>query len=717
MRRALILVLLLAAPRPGLAQEAPADNTYTITADHARYGEADKQGVFDTGVAITYRDLTLKGDKLTVDTEKQEGTFEGGVTLTGKGQEVAAQGLTIQLRDRVWHADEAAATLSPDYFQGNVVEPLYLRGDNLQGSPQRITLDSPTFTSCSLAPPHYAIRARSAEIVPGQYLLARRPAFWVEGRRWFSLPDLNIPLRTYQRPSYLPEVGRTDLEGWYAKTSYAYTSRQEQRGTVLVDLMEKQGIATGLRHEYAVVGGTGLAYLYHQWKQKSLTANFQHSQQFGQGTQANANLSYVENSYYFVGRSTRLTSNLNLRSTSAGANTVLAVTSSSSKTSMSSHSLASNFEHRQDLGGNVQARIAAQFQDFSTGPGQHDNLELFSALELGGPVGSFDWTVTQDKRSDLDRDDYAGDQFSPWEEKLPDLVLASRPAAPLALPGGVTSAVEFRLGRITDTLSGNRVFRSSVDLRPQSKTVSLGGGNRLVLGGAFRQSFFESNAAQYLVDGRANLELNPGGGWRWSTNYAYRRPEGYSPLSFDQMPTTHNIGTSLTLQKPDVSLALSTGYDLRRSLWRDLSLTSTIGAPSRGQARLTTGYDLERSQFRPVTLTFMLNQPQKVNLQANAYYDAQMGKLRTVRASLDWQATPEWLLELRSGYNALTGKLDYTSARITRDLHCWLARLTYNKQRNELNLSLSIKAFPVFDRFFGFGGSGSLLDPTSGQIY
>ena len=171
MRRALALLLSLALWGPVAAQEGAEDNSFTISGAHLRYLEAGDLLVFDEGVSIDYRDLTLKGTKVTVDTETDEAQFEGEVRLEGRGQELTGEGLRVRLRERSWRAERAFTTLSPEYFEGNVVEPLYLRGVNLRGSRDLITVESPTFTSCDLAQPHYSIRARKAEIRPGELSL------------------------------------------------------------------------------------------------------------------------------------------------------------------------------------------------------------------------------------------------------------------------------------------------------------------------------------------------------------------------------------------------------------------------------------------------------------------------------------------------------------------------------------------------------------------
>jgi hypothetical protein len=78
-------------------------------------------------------------------------------------------------------------------------------------------------------------------------------------------------------------------------------------------------------------------------------------------------------------------------------------------------------------------------------------------------------------------------------------------------------------------------------------------------------------------------------------------------------------------------------------------------------------------------------------------------------------------LEALGGYNGLAKRLDYSGVRLTRDLHCWEAALTYTNQngfykQNSIALELRIKAFPSYSTF-GTGQFGEALGTSVGDVY
>ena len=79
----------------------------------------------------------------------------------------------------------------------------------------------------------------------------------------------------------------------------------------------------------------------------------------------------------------------------------------------------------------------------------------------------------------------------------------------------------------------------------------------------------------------------------------------------------------------------------------------------------------------------------------------------------------DWKLQGIAGWNAYTNGFDYRAFRLTKDLHCLEATITYTddvgyRNASGLRFDLKIKAFPTQD-LFGIGQYGQAIDTSMGE--
>jgi len=98
-------------------------------------------------------------------------------------------------------------------------------------------------------------------------------------------------------------------------------------------------------------------------------------------------------------------------------------------------------------------------------------------------------------------------------------------------------------------------------------------------------------------------------------------------------------------------------------------------------------------------------------------YDTEGGGLSDADLEFDRRIDPRWRLEGIATYSGYRSELDQLNLRITRDLHCWLASVTYNMEADELRLNLGIKAFPFEDQDWTVGNRGARLGSYSQYYY
>ena len=108
--------------------------------------------------------------------------------------------------------------------------------------------------------------------------------------------------------------------------------------------------------------------------------------------------------------------------------------------------------------------------------------------------------------------------------------------------------------------------------------------------------------------------------------------------------------------------------------------------------------------------------PNVLRLALGSNYDVEGSKLTGVDAELDWRPGSKWRLQAVSSFSGYRHEFEALNVRLTRDLHCWLATLTYNRDLGEIQLNLGIKAFPFEESLWSLGGSGQRLGSYS-QVY
>jgi hypothetical protein len=89
-------------------------------------------------------------------------------------------------------------------------------------------------------------------------------------------------------------------------------------------------------------------------------------------------------------------------------------------------------------------------------------------------------------------------------------------------------------------------FLFSADARP--RPINLPARFQLSLIGAFRQTIYDSDAAQYLLNFAPQLTQRLGPQSTFNLNYNYLRPYGFAPLLFDQSGSNNLANANVTVR-------------------------------------------------------------------------------------------------------------------------------------------------------------------------
>jgi hypothetical protein len=230
---------------------------------------------------------------------------------------------------------------------------------------------------------------------------------------------------------------------------------------------------------------------------------------------------------------------------------------------------------------------------------------------------------------------------------------------------------------------------------------------------------YSDNTAQYVLDTGVQVRQRFGEHWQSDIGWNLTDPHGFTPLRTDVTGIRNSGRVSLSRYSSDrrSRLMFDTGYDLARDTWYDAVMRGTFRVGRYTRADLSAGYNLESSIWRPAILTLDRSGPGHLSYGVSTRYDVENRRIGNIRTELDWQVTPQWRLETLTGWNGISKRIDFSDIRVTRDLHCWTASITYSKQQQLVMFNLGIKAFAVSRPPLGFGRRGESFDITQGQYF
>jgi hypothetical protein len=268
-------------------------------------------------------------------------------------------------------------------------------------------------------------------------------------------------------------------------------------------------------------------------------------------------------------------------------------------------------------------------------------------------------------------------------------------------------------------VTNGRVY-SRLDLL--EKPIDISPSNELAISSGFSQAYYANDMMQYVLKFNSLLTTRYNDYLKSRLSWNYQQPYGYSPFKFDYTSKYNYTRAIFDFQDNSrLRWSLSSGYNINQteSPWQDLSLRASTHPSKNTAISLSTGYDFNLGQWKTLTNQVQFVLPKKITLDIGTRYNTDKGKVDLMRGRFDIYAGKKWRLEGITSWNGLTKSFDYKAFRITRDLHCWEASITFDnetgfRQDNMISLDFRIKALPRQDRF-GIGQFGQMVDTSMGQ--
>ena len=680
-------------PDPPQGQNTPGQIDVSATGDF-RSDEATGDFVATENVTIKYADLVITADRA-------EGNFNREVLLTGNpkvtrgGLNAYADAIHFYPKTRTYRLDNPRASLDPSIFKNRILDPVTLRGGELQGSRNGYTYsENSRATTCIELHPHYELRYRSAELIPDRRLVLKKVAVYFFGQRLIVLPELVIPLDSRQRrlrADYLPEFGRNTQEGFFARFPYAFAIGSAAATFIRLDATQKQGPGYRVEQEYLAgkqdrnlgnsndstdrqprfdfTGASGSyvqAYGYGNLRglprlgtgigptngglftvqgyvadgfERNLNASFRHQQGIGGNNRFALSSEYQKNALFSFSNQTTLTSRFNFdhQDSAHGGRSSLVLNMT-----------------RND-GDTFRTRLyTGQFRqgfDWATQGSNRNSFSLDLDFARSLTTSAFSSTRAETLNTQVQFDhvsrDYsfslAGNKLSPIGaqttagsfgslERLPELQFATDTTT--FRSGWLKSfptQFNFGYGYYSEPGSNTQTSRYLLGLTLPERSILKGRSTEIATGGGFEQRLYGDTAAQYIVKNTSRLRQQFGGRSGMDFTYQYQEPAGGTPFLFDTFGRSHYI-------------TAEAGY-----------LND-----SRFQVTGRVGYDfLGTSSTRPwqtVSSRLMWRPSNATRMDMLATFDPNTSKFFAVTGSLKLRGPHDMAFDLLSRYDAQVGR-------------------------------------------------------------
>ncbi len=702
-----------------------------MSIDHADTFLYEQGSVYLRGnVKIRYQDMVLTADEAELDPDGIWAQFHDNVVVESPGWITTGSDLRVNLETQEWTLWDGETRLDPEFLEGRVAEPIYIKGDTITSIPEVGTIEvrNAEVTSCDLVDPelhdherqpHYNLTTERCRIRLGRFIKLKEPTLYGLDHRILRYPGtLRIPFND-SRSRLMVELGQSQVEGVYLKLGYPYNGGRSSDGIVRLHLTSKRGIGTGVEHWFDNGQSAGEVDVFIEPSQSAYSTRVRHRFQYSDSLSTSLNASLQSNSGYGLTTRTTHSTDFTIRNDTQTANSTLGFQrSATSGGGSSSNRFTNNFMHRQRGPADLDWTVRSVYRSNDFGGGEAADEELQLSLDMRRQQAAFDWDMSYKQRIDVDGARFTRDNQYFALDELPALSFSSDTSRMGLLNWGTPITTRLELGTFKQQPEDTTISRASLTTDLYGMRSELGEGHELKTGVSFRQSFYSEGSAQYDARTSANLQSHWGGPWYSRLRYDWERPNGFSPLRVDFARRRHDVQIEVSRYVANKSrIELRSGYDLQRSEWRDLTFRSEYTPNRHNRFELQSSYDIERGRFRPLEGRWQFVRQRHLDLGVSTSYDIEESELRTVVVDSDWIVNPRWRFESLIGYNGSLQQLDFLEARVTRDLHCWLGSLAYSLSQQEVRLNFGLKALPFGDWEYGLGGSGQRLTTRSGQFF
>jgi lipopolysaccharide export system protein LptA len=722
----LVLLFLFLTCSPLLAAETaiPVD----IKADQLKYYENSDIVEASGSVEVKLKGVTIRSDRLRMDSVTNIATAEGNVILTADDYTAAAGSLIYDADKESSSFSSFEARLSPVALKGD----LYINSGQMTEVHDKLSGGPAELSTCGRDSQHYYVLADQIGYFPDDHIEGRNVTVYVGSAPVLWLPVFYYDLHNQQKRNWT--FGHNEVEGNYVKTAWDYPL-----GTLLIDLMDKKGTGYGTTTNYALAAlGLGSLYLYHLDEKDTGISDWvekvSQEKMINPNTKLKLNQSYVSTYLIPAGRMDQTTFGLGLNyaeKTSWGGNFSLLDDRAANygnyslQLDQSAGPLTSNYSNIYEYAKNdprwlrdsqrfnlnlklsdrVNLSSMTNYYHYSPGSGNPGQEKVEPQIELTGNEPDFSWHYTENWFVDLRQNLYPGANSYESLQKQPELEISPR-------------TLDLKLFNLQSTFgygyyrevrkvpqlggSGYRDFssqrtRATVNA---SKSVPLAAGTTLQLGSGLDQFYYGPGDELYAFRESAGLQTDLRSCFRNSLNFRQAYTEGNTPFFFDRLNTVyHDITEQMTFYYLDkFNWDISGGHNWQTNKYYNVMTDLTLKLDPRWRLHVNTGWDIENTRYLNMLAGVGFIPSDIYNLDFNLTQDLNGAGLQSASALHDLYilkgADNEMRLRGSQVFDPATKGFRIGDIMIVKQLHCWEMSFAYSDYRKDYSFTFSLKALP-----------------------
>lgn len=547
------------------------------------------------------------------------------------------------------------------------------------------------FGKCFHKGPHWKVHAARAKIYPKEHMVLYNVNYFIGGKKIWHSRSMIIPLKQQKKKPFKP--GYSKIKGFYFTASLDRHWTKSNYGTAEMDFSTKQGVNITASHRYEksksdistsldyrnisrtdpITGGVIANF------SESVNFNLSERYKFDAKTNANFNMRYTSN------RSKSLADLKNFLPANEEINLNLDVTQANKN---------------YDLALRVRQRMDPDGTDYP----QDDRIQV---LDMEPEL------TLKTKNRDIGRTSLGwyseflvGKYFERAYHDLGD--------GTMDLTDLTTVKRDAQFNLFNKPLKFLKIFTSNFKSRYRRSSYTTGHEKEVV-----------DHSLQLKVDFLKNLYAN--------FSYNHRNASGFSPLSTDDREMDlNNVRGDMVLEAFENLLRfnlLSANYDYMTNRFygvnSSLSLRSQSRALNRWNLNLTGNYDLGQTRLSEWGMgdLELLNLSARYNIErvkrwkftTSMYYDNRLGKLQNMTGQWDLPLGEVLKLTVDSRYDFNRGEFTQLNYAATVNIHCWEARMDWNKQTEDFNFSIYLKAYPEKAIKANYDGLTKSIKPSFGS--
>ncbi|MFH1791061.1 MAG: LptA/OstA family protein, partial [Candidatus Omnitrophota bacterium] len=215
----------------------------------------DKQIIVGTGnVSVTYGDVVLTCDTITVHTDTKLAVCDGNVRITQPGIVFTGERIEYNFETKTGKIMDGDVSAPPIYGHADEVDKV---------SEKEVVLNEGYITTCDLEKPHYRIRAKRIKFFINEKIVAESVFFYIGDVPVLYIPYYAQPLKDL-RTKITVVPGYSDPWGYYLLGAYRYFYSEQCKGYLRLEYRTKRGLGEGVDYSFdAGYLGDGTARYYY----------------------------------------------------------------------------------------------------------------------------------------------------------------------------------------------------------------------------------------------------------------------------------------------------------------------------------------------------------------------------------------------------------------------------------------------------------------------